>query len=117
MTWVTDRWPGFWNTVNSASNNRTMIIQRAKLRKLRDLAFIFGLVPVVQAPAEAAFYIDASVSERPAELRQLAPGRSLVTRHGSRSGEHLSPAAKLANNRFNFAPSPACGEGSKKAVR
>ena len=28
------RWPGFWNSVNSASSSRTMMTQRAKLRRL-----------------------------------------------------------------------------------
>src|SRR5215470_6060780 len=28
------RWPGFWNRVNSARSKRTMITQRAKLRRL-----------------------------------------------------------------------------------
>src|SRR5215831_11963851 len=28
------RWPGFWNSVNSANSNRTMMTQRAKLRRL-----------------------------------------------------------------------------------
>ena len=27
-------WPGFWNSVNSASSSRTMMTHRAKLRRL-----------------------------------------------------------------------------------
>src|SRR5437016_2618191 len=28
------RWPGFWNSVNNANNSKTIITQRAKLRRL-----------------------------------------------------------------------------------
>ena len=33
MSLLTGRWVGFWNSENSAKSNRTMITQRAKLRR------------------------------------------------------------------------------------
>src|SRR4051794_26604468 len=33
MSWDAVRWLGFWNSVNSASSSRTIMTQRAKLRR------------------------------------------------------------------------------------
>src|SRR5208283_2694366 len=65
MSWVTDRWPGFWNTVNSASNNRTMITQRAKLRKL---AFI-QRPSWCEAPAPSTNCLPDCPATRPTQCR------------------------------------------------
>src|SRR5580692_8130397 len=39
MSWEEARWPGFWNSVNNAKSNRTMMTQRAKLRRLAFIDF------------------------------------------------------------------------------
>src|SRR5271154_7312811 len=33
------RWPGFWKSVNNASNSKTIMTQRAKLRRLAFIDF------------------------------------------------------------------------------
>src|SRR5258705_1489913 len=55
MSWEVVRCPGFWNRVNSASSSRTMITQRAKLRKL---AFIPcpSWLPQAPQPVHTATY-------------------------------------------------------------
>src|SRR5262249_36330533 len=53
MSCAVVRWPGFWNSVNSASKSKTMITHRAKLRRL---AFIRRPDPAAHEPRGYNFY-------------------------------------------------------------
>src|SRR5262249_1158884 len=100
------RWPGFWNRVNSASSKRTMITQRAKLRRL---AFIPWSFTARWRPAAGSTATYRPIHGRPDRIRNTiyVPKRPLPRERGEFLGAILP---RFTDVRRDCLPSIEAGE-------
>ena len=125
MSCAVVRWPGFWNSVNSASSKRTMITQRAKLRRL---AFIpCPSAAVGRQPLRPLHCPQVKANSRPSRSQfrcRAAPCQGNLTRISSHSTAvwrrracHIRPWLRLsATRRRSAAPGrarPRAGRGQR----
>ena len=117
------RWPGFWNSVNSASNSRTMMTQSAKLRRLAFIPIRLSCSGPVHAGSPAARLL-ATIQRRPdvyqcRSANATCQGKRPAQKH--RNSAHSNPArppcAEVAPNQLWLWLRPNRGGASRRLRR
>src|SRR5690242_6471273 len=81
MSWEAVRWPGFWNKANSASRSRTVMTQRAKLRRLAFIPCPYGparRARALQGDAPAPWRLSVRPDDNVGTVTNPANGRRLL---------------------------------------